>query len=175
MRSKIGEGSTFSLLLPAGNLLEEHERLSKRLAIESNSKESTMVKEILSSEKCQKKVLICDDEPMNVFALSAMLEEIGGVIPPITALSGEEAIRMVELEENIDLIFLDYMMPPHLDGIETIKLLKMNEAYKGEPIVMVTAATLNEEEIKFIRKETSAYIQKPIIYNVIVRTLEKLL
>lgn len=172
VKSTFGMGSTFSLLLPARNLLSEHEKQEQQTYFASMRKPAVFVKEILSEDKRHKKVLICDDEPMNVFALSAMLEDIGVI--PVTALSGVEAIELYKIEDEIDLIFIDYMMPD-MDGIETIKQFKALPEFVELPIVMVTAATLDKQELAFIDEEASAYIQKPIIYNTIVKTLETLL
>ena len=88
----------------------------------------------------KKKILIVDNEPLNVKLLEAKL-------PPdeynvIKAFSGSEAIIKVS-ESPPDLILLDIMMP-EIDGFEVARRLKKNPETKHIPIIMVTA--LNDRE-----------------------------
>lgn len=160
-------GSTFTLKLPSAILLDEY----GLGADDANSVEEVYVnKSSLKPEHRDKTILICDDEPMNVFALSSMLEDIG--INPIATLSGEECLKVLKENPNIDMVFMDYMMP-EMDGFETV--VKINEIpeNKGIPITIITAANLNSKEIEFIKKEECSYIKKPIIYNSIVDILNE--
>jgi signal transduction histidine kinase/CheY-like chemotaxis protein/HAMP domain-containing protein len=161
--SKEGEGSSFVLLLPSICVLDEYNnQLHKQIEIEGSNYSN---KNRLDKAHWNKKILICDDEPMNVFALSSMLEEIG--ITPIATLSGVEAIAAFEEHQDIDMVFMDYMMP-ELDGFATIEELKKNESFTDVPVAIITAASFNAREIEFIKKNLYSYITKPLIYNIIV-------
>lgn len=158
--STVGVGSTFSLLLPSACLLDDYSHLEK-------DKSSTDSKMTLSEGLKNKKILICDDEPMNVFALSAMLEDIG--VMPIVALNGDEAVKAFE-QTPVDMVLMDYMMP-EANGFTVITRLKALKEWRKMPIAIITAANLDSKELKWISNEGYILVRKPIIYNTIVKLL----
>ena len=81
------------------------------------------------------RILIADDQPMNVDILQTRLAVHGYEI--LTATDGEEALAMARAQLP-DLILLDIMMPK-MDGIEVCRLLKADAALPFMPIIMVTA------------------------------------
>lgn len=166
VESELGVGSTFTLYLPSTCLLDDYTQvlgvkdLKDRDAHHSN-------KNLLFEKNHLKKILICDDEPMNVFALSAMLEDVG--VSPVAALSYEEAVMSYQ-NNPIEMILMDYMMPG-IDGFETIKKLKALKEWKDIPIVIITAAHLEADDLEIIKSENYMLVRKPIIYNEIVALL----
>ena len=81
------------------------------------------------------KVLLVDDEPKNLFALSALLEDLGVAIH--CAQSGEEALRQV-LRHEYAAILLDVRMPG-IDGFETAAAIRSLERLRRVPILFVSA------------------------------------
>jgi len=86
------------------------------------------------TEETRPKILVVDDEPMNVDLLEAHLSIDYDVV---TASSGEDAIEEVKTRKP-DLILLDIMMPG-MDGYEVSKLLKSDPDAQFIPIILVTA------------------------------------
>jgi CheY-like chemotaxis protein len=80
------------------------------------------------------KVLLVDDEPKNLFALSALLEDLAAVH---CAASGEEALRQV-LKHEYAAILLDVRMPG-IDGFETAAAIRSLERRRRVPIVFLSA------------------------------------
>ncbi len=80
-------------------------------------------------------ILVVDDEPFNLQALSALLENLG--VHVVTAGSGKEALRKL-LDEDFALILLDVQMPD-MDGFETAELIRQRERSRSTPIVFQTA------------------------------------
>src|SRR5262245_35704704 len=66
------------------------------------------------------KVLIVDDDPRNLMALEAVLEDLQQ--PLVVADSGEEALRKVA-NDDFAVILLDVRMPG-IDGFETARLIR---------------------------------------------------
>jgi CheY-like chemotaxis protein len=81
------------------------------------------------------KVLLVDDEPKNLLALSALLEDMGAEVH--CAQSGEEALRRV-LERDFAAILLDVRMPG-IDGFETAAAIRSVERMKRTPIIFLSA------------------------------------
>jgi serine phosphatase RsbU (regulator of sigma subunit)/CheY-like chemotaxis protein len=80
-------------------------------------------------------VLIVDDRPENLTAISAVLDPLGYRI--LTATSGNHALRHL-LSEDVSLILLDVRMPG-MSGIETARHVKERERTENIPIVFLTA------------------------------------
>ena len=88
----------------------------------------------------QVNILLVDDEPKNLTALTAVLE--GADRHLILAYSGEEALRHL-LHTDFAVILLDVNMPG-IDGFETAELIRDRERTRDTPIIFLTAATRSE-------------------------------
>jgi signal transduction histidine kinase len=82
------------------------------------------------------KLLIVDDLPENLLALSKIIEQDDRII--YQASSGEEALSLL-LEHDFALAILDVMMPG-MDGFELAELMRGTERTRHVPIVFVSAA-----------------------------------
>lgn len=103
------------------------------------------------------KILIVDDEPLNISMYFDMLQKDNFQI--ISAYDGIEAIQKTEVELP-DLIIMDWNMP-RLDGLEALKKLKSSDSTKHIPVIMITGimtssaslkTALSEGAIDFLRK-----------------------
>jgi signal transduction histidine kinase len=80
-------------------------------------------------------ILIVDDSPSKLLAMSAALAELDQNV--VTALSGREALRHV-LAQDFAVILLDVHMPD-IDGFETASLIRERQSSAHTPIIFVTA------------------------------------
>jgi signal transduction histidine kinase len=114
----------------------------------------------------QSSILIVDDTPNNIRLLFEVLHAEGFDVS--VAKSGEIALEQLTLNQP-DLILLDVMMPG-IDGFETCRRLKANEATKEIPIVFMTALADPVDKVKGLRLGAVDYITKPIeIQEVLAR------
>lgn len=104
------------------------------------------------------KILVVDDQPINVQLLKRKLEKEG--IEILTAYNGQEALDSVARVKP-DLILLDVMMPD-MDGIEVCQRLQADEASRHIPVIFVTARTSKEGKIEGLGVGAVDYITKPI-------------
>jgi PAS domain S-box-containing protein len=105
------------------------------------------------------KILLVDDQPKNLLALSAMLEPLGQEV--VQASSGKEALRHL-LREEFALVLLDVQMPV-LDGYEVAELIRTREKSRAVPIIFLTA--IHRDQRLVARAYTVGavdYILKPI-------------
>jgi len=109
-------------------------------------------------------ILIIDDTELNIDILMGILKHYD-VIP---ALSGQEALQ-IAMEETIDLILLDILMPG-MDGFEVCKRLKANDRTKHIPVIMVSVKNMEQDIIQGYELGIVDFITKP--YNP-VELLEK--
>ena len=91
------------------------------------------------------KVLAVDDKRANQLALDAVL---GAECNLVFAFSGEEALELLAIQPDIDLILMDVQMPG-MDGFEAAAHIKKMEGARDIPIIFVTAIYTEDP---FIRK-----------------------
>lgn len=105
------------------------------------------------------KLLIVDDRPENLLALSKIIEQHDRII--FQASSGEQALSLL-LEHDFALAILDVMMPD-MDGFELAELMRGTERTRNVPIVFVSAAG-RELNYAFKGYETGAvdFLHKPL-------------
>lgn len=104
------------------------------------------------------KILVVDDQPINIKLLQRKLERQGMDVS--VAYSGRECLEIVE-EVKPQLILLDIMMP-EIDGIETCQQLKANPETEAIPIIFITAKASKEGKLEGLDAGAVDYITKPI-------------
>jgi CheY-like chemotaxis protein len=110
------------------------------------------------STKPKPKILVVDDQPINIKLLQRKLERQGMEV--FVAYNGRECLNIVG-EAKPDLILLDIMMP-EMDGIETCQHLKANPETETIPIIFITAKASKEGKLEGLDAGAVDYITKPI-------------
>lgn len=103
------------------------------------------------------KILVVEDNTVNLKLLSQMLEKSGFEI--LTAQNGEQACKIAETE-NPDIILLDVMMPV-MDGFSVCEWLKNNRDTADIPVVFLTAKTDPVDKVRGLSLGAMDYITKP--------------
>ncbi|RLA80048.1 MAG: hypothetical protein DRG78_11750 [Epsilonproteobacteria bacterium] len=119
------------------------------------------------SEKKKKTILVVDDNKTNIDVLKDLLKEYD----VITVLNGITAID-IALQETIDLILLDILMP-NMDGYEVCKILKSNEFTKKIPIIFLTAKSDEDSIVKAYDVGGTDYVTKPFKPKELLLRIEK--
>lgn len=104
------------------------------------------------------KILVVDDQPVNVQLLKRRLERDGMQV--ISAHRGHDALALVA-KDWPDLILLDVMMPD-MDGIEVCQRLQANEDTRPIPVISITARASKEGKLEGLGVGAVDYISKPI-------------
>ena len=102
-------------------------------------------------------ILIVDDQPENLAVLADLLQSAYRVR---AARSGAQAIRIAHSPPRPDLVLLDVMMPG-MDGLEVLGRLRSEPASRQIPVILVTALSDSESEIKGLEAGAQDYICKP--------------
>ncbi len=106
---------------------------------------------------CKGKILIVDDDPMNV---ELLVDKIGaGSYRITTANNGAACLQMLQ-QESPDLILLDIMMP-EMNGYEVCHRIKSNPATAGIPVLFITALSDSDDKVKGLEAGAVDYITKP--------------
>ncbi len=102
-----------------------------------------------------RRILIVDDEPLNLDLLSQELADLGHVTE--NAASGADALKKMRGFDP-ELIFLDYQMPG-MNGIEVLREIRKQD--KNLPVIIITAYGTIERAVEAIKTGADDFITKP--------------
>lgn len=105
----------------------------------------------------EKKILVIDDQPGNVFLLKDRLNREGFTV--ITAYDGEDGIKKAKVEKP-DLILLDIMMPG-IDGFSACKMITKDKITRSIPVILLTALNSSDDIKKGFEAGAYDYVKKP--------------
>jgi signal transduction histidine kinase/DNA-binding response OmpR family regulator len=141
LESVVGEGSTFTLSLPA--------------SVEAAADSEAASEESAQPSVADHPVLVIDDNTDSRDVLRRTLEADGHAVA--TAPGGEEGLALAR-ELSPSLILLDVMMPG-MDGWAVLRQLKSDPALEAIPVAMVTV--VDDERMAF-SLGASEYLTKPV-------------
>ena len=101
-------------------------------------------------------VLVVDDEEANRHWLLRVLEPAGFEV--VEASGGNEAIELAR-SKHPDLVLLDLMMP-HVTGFDVVESLRADEGTRSIPIMVLTAKTLTEADIRQLNGHVSTILRR---------------
>jgi len=115
------------------------------------------------------RILIVEDDKVNLMVLALMLKEKGHFIE--SASNGSEAL-LLHAKNQYDVIFMDIQMPV-MDGIEaTVKIREREGKSRHTPIIALTAYALVGDRERFLSNGLDEYISKPIKMDELFQLLE---
>lgn len=152
VKSKLGEGSVFTMLIPAGVDVAAGPRLEERYS----SSEADNEPQPDMQKHCSGDVLLVEDEPSNRTVITLLLENLG-----MRVTVAENGIQAVEKATNepFDIIFMDIKMP-EMNGDEAAKILRQNGVTK--PIIALSAGTPSDIADGDIKKIFDSFLAKPV-------------
>jgi len=143
--STIGSGTTFTLYFPATREID------------------TQVADVWSFKDYMAKgerILVVDDVNEQRQIASVMLRRLGYEVA--SAASGEEAVAMAK-QDPPDLVVLDMIMDPGMDGLETYRqLLDINA---GQKAIIASGFSESEKVRTALRIGAGAYLKKPYLLD----------
>jgi len=116
------------------------------------------------------KVLVVEDEPMNLMLITEVLRKMG--IEVVTAGNGYEAVDQL-IEHDPSLIFMDINMPV-MDGFMATELIRrLPTHHKKVPVVALTADAMQEDKERCLASGMNDYVSKPFRLEEIHHVIKK--
>ncbi|MFM1654296.1 sigma-54-dependent transcriptional regulator [Brevibacillus sp. B_LB10_24] len=112
-------------------------------------------------------VLIVDDEEQICRIMARKLNKAG--FRTLQALDGKTALQVMEQEE-IDVVFLDYMLPD-MTGIDVLQAIRQDN--REVVVYMLTAYGNIENAVKAMKLGANDYLNKPVELNLVKEMVEK--
>src|SRR3954451_25386600 len=116
------------------------------------------------------RILIVDDEEVLRDVLDAVLRREGFEV--VMAASGEEALAVLDEDDNIDLVILDIMLPG-ISGIDTLRALRLWNP--SLPVIIITAFSSIDGAIEAVKHGAFHYIPKPFKNEEVILSVNKAL
>lgn len=115
-------------------------------------------------------VLIVDDEAQLRDIASQILESLGYVVSSVS--SGESAITFVK-KEPVDLLMIDMLMEPGINGYQTYKkILEHNPTQKA---IIVSGFSESDDVKATLKLGAGEFIKKPYSVNQLALTVKQIL
>ncbi len=160
--SEPGKGSTFSVILPLGNV-QGKETPSTRPALKQDGP--------IEKER-HHRILLVEDHPANVLVAATLLEELGYDYD--VAVNGFEALEKFSAR-SYAMVFMDVQMP-EIDGLETTRRIREIENERKltqVPIVAITGHASNTDRENCLKAGMQDYLSKPFRMEDLRRMLQQ--
>jgi signal transduction histidine kinase/ActR/RegA family two-component response regulator len=158
VKSESEQGSAFIVALPA-KIINTHAEFQNEppanIALPQDAAFQSVANYTLQKEKA---VLIVDDDPESLFTINEIVKECG--YRTIIAKNGNECLEILHSVVP-NLILMDLMMPG-MDGFQTTKAIRANDAWKTIPIIAVSARSVLEEQKQLLSEGFDGVIPKPV-------------
>lgn len=141
VQSAEGRGTTFKLYLPV-----------TRTAVAEINRSYNLEEYLGQGES----ILVVDDMPEQRQIATMMLEKLGYTVS--TAASGAKAVDWV-VENPVDLVVLDMIMDPGIDGLETYQQIK--NIHPDQKVVIASGFSETDRVKAAIELGVSEYVRKP--------------
>ena len=162
VQSEAGVGSCFTFVLPWQDVSTDNK--GRDLIVADDQKGRLMTTP-------HAKVLIADDNEVNVMVVRDYLESFGYQVS--VAFDGAEVLSKVE-QEIPDVILMDIQMP-HVNGVELTRRLRTDPRFATVPIIALTALALPGDRERCFEAGMNEYMSKPVSLKEVRTIVERFL
>ncbi len=155
IKSKKGKGTTFELFFPASDLpLADEEKVS----------------DISGFKGRGEKILVVDDDEYAKDIACRYLKKSNYKAESVS--SGEEAIKLIK-KKKFDLIILDMLMSPGMDGLDTFK--KIQEIKPGLKTLIASGFSETSRVREVLETGLSKFVKKPYSYAKLMSSVQEII
>lgn len=117
---------------------------------------------LLEHDRAQSKLMIVDDEPINIKVVQKYLE-CEGYRNFVSTTEPREVMELIR-NESPDTILLDIMMP-NVSGLEILRAVRNSQKHKHIPVIILTAASDSETKRLALNLGATDFLGKPVDAN----------
>ncbi len=147
------DGTEFSIYLPVSEGCESHQNEKQPYGGDLQGRG---------------KILVIDEEPLQRDITQRILQRFGYEV--YMSSSGEDAVRFLE-SNRVDLVVLDMLMPPGINGLETYnRILKIHPDQKA---IIVSGYSESKDVKLAMQLGAGAFVKKPYTMHQIAHSVKK--
>lgn len=188
LRSRVGEGTTVTLVFPAStgaptvrgpaaadaSLPVEYTSSPLPLAGDDDisavfDRRSMAIVLTPGAREDRLSVLAVDDDPVNQRVLETQLRPVGYRV--VLARDGVDALEVYEREGPFDLVLLDVMMP-RMSGLEALRELRKRATQAELPVILLTAKQQQQDVLAGFDAGANDYLTKPFSKKELLARIE---
>jgi len=117
------------------------------------------------------RILVVDDQQDILDLTATVLRGAGYVVEAVS--SGGDALRQLS-QQPFDLVLLDINMP-EMDGWETLRIIRADDALAGLPVVMFSVKGELHDKVHGMQEGAQDYITKPFVIDELLERVEQIL
>jgi DNA-binding response OmpR family regulator len=170
VESEEGKGSVFTVVLPVKEVASV---VTEPAAGEPVTATAESTREVIMPTDTGKKeytVLLVEDNEDFLFYLKDNLREYYNIVE---AVNGREGWQKT-LSAHPDIVVSDISMPL-MNGIELCEKIKQDPRTKHIPVVLLTALTGEEQQLRGLETGAAHYLTKPFNFEILVSKIKNLL
>ena len=166
VKSKVNEGSVFTIAIPTDLCVPETERkepdVQPDLSVPALPAASRL-------SKAKTLLIVEDNSELRQF----LVEQLSDNFQILEAANGKQG-EEIAIHKSPDLIVCDLMMPV-MNGLEMCQKIKNNIRTSHIPVILLTARLSDEAKIESYKAGADSYISKPFNYDVLLTRIEMLI
>ena len=162
-----GAGTKFTVYL--NQEISQNQQLPESEVVTEEEVEEEVIDENAALDLTGKKILVVDDNNLNLKVAVNFIKEYGAEIDTCT--SGNECVSFINEGRVYDIIFMDDMMPK-VSGTETLHILQQIPSF-NQKVIVLTANSIEGVRDKYLEAGFEDYLSKPIIKMELERVLRK--
>ncbi len=120
-----------------------------------------------------KPILMVEDDQVDAMTVKRALKELHVTNPLVHMENGEDALRYLASQDRPCIILLDLNMP-RMGGIEFLKEVKGNAAYRAIPVVVLTTSAEQKDKVDSFELGVAGYMAKPVDYRQFVEVMRSI-
>jgi len=116
--------------------------------------------------RSSKQVLLVEDDSVDAMTVNRAFKDLKILNPLVHRTNGEEALDYLRDEGNEKpcVVLLDLNMP-RMNGIEFLKIVKVDDELKKIPVVVLTTSKEERDIVESFKLSVAGYIVKPVDYK----------
>lgn len=162
LQSEPGKGSCFTIFLPLQKVS------TPSVPVQDNTAPPATPRQ-LSDKSSQLRILLVDDDPLQLEMARGLLEN-NGIYPTTTTHPGE--VPGLLQQESYDLVFSDIQMP-EMNGFELVKQIRALESAKTIPVIALSADS-DKQPDDYLAGGFTAYLAKPFTSASLLQLIGKI-
>ena len=118
-------------------------------------------------------ILLAEDDKVDAMTVKRAFKDLKVSNPLVHTINGEEALQYLKNNghQKPSVILLDLNMPK-MNGIEFLKVIKADDAFRSIPVIILTTSKEEQDKIESFKLSVAGYIIKSVDYKKFVDAIK---